>query len=192
MIIMGTSRRGFSLIEAAIVLGIVGLVIGGIWVAASAISHRQKDNDFRILYGQTLDLAQRYKRLGGMPNLVPQLARRGAPAAFRLNASSARLVGNDLEFGASSGSDYILLFINFGPPSAPAPRPQNCITVSKLLVEQKFNLQLGPGANYVWWVDNSGSPVHQWDPAQDPPPSLSAYSGYCSTTAGFEVMHYFF
>lgn len=31
------SHRGFSLIEAAIVLGIVGLVIGGIWVAASAV-----------------------------------------------------------------------------------------------------------------------------------------------------------
>lgn len=31
---------GFSLIEAAIVLGIVGLVIGGIWVAASAVSDR--------------------------------------------------------------------------------------------------------------------------------------------------------
>ncbi len=40
-----TTRRakiqdGFSLIEAAIVLSIVGLVIGGIWVAASAV----KDN----------------------------------------------------------------------------------------------------------------------------------------------------
>jgi hypothetical protein len=29
--------RGFNLIEAAIVLGVVGLVIGGIWVAASAV-----------------------------------------------------------------------------------------------------------------------------------------------------------
>ena len=27
------TKKGFSLIEAAIVLGIVGLVIGGIWVA---------------------------------------------------------------------------------------------------------------------------------------------------------------
>lgn len=30
--------RAFSLIEAAIVLAVVGLVIGGIWVAASAVS----------------------------------------------------------------------------------------------------------------------------------------------------------
>lgn len=37
-------RRGFNLIEAAIVLGIVGLVIGGIWIAAAAIAQRNLDN----------------------------------------------------------------------------------------------------------------------------------------------------
>lgn len=31
---------GFSLIEAAIVLGVVGLIIGGIWVAASAVNEK--------------------------------------------------------------------------------------------------------------------------------------------------------
>lgn len=35
-------RAGFNLIEAAIVLGVVGLVIGGIWVAAAAVGERQK------------------------------------------------------------------------------------------------------------------------------------------------------
>lgn len=34
-------RLGFNLIEAAIVLGVVGLVIGGIWVAASAVRNNQ-------------------------------------------------------------------------------------------------------------------------------------------------------
>jgi hypothetical protein len=31
------ARRGFNLIEAAIVLGVIGLVIGGIWVAAASV-----------------------------------------------------------------------------------------------------------------------------------------------------------
>jgi hypothetical protein len=35
-------HRGFNLIEAAIVLGVVGLVIGGIWVAASAMLENYK------------------------------------------------------------------------------------------------------------------------------------------------------
>lgn len=38
----GRSRFGFSLIEAAIVLGIVGLVIGGIWAAASTVNENLK------------------------------------------------------------------------------------------------------------------------------------------------------
>ena len=36
--------KGFSLIEAAIVLGVVGLVIGGIWVAAADVSENMKLN----------------------------------------------------------------------------------------------------------------------------------------------------
>lgn len=35
-------ERGFNLIEAAIVLAVVGLVIGGIWVGAASVSRRLK------------------------------------------------------------------------------------------------------------------------------------------------------
>ena len=38
------TRRGFSLIEAAIVLAVVGAVIGGIWSAASAVRENQKQS----------------------------------------------------------------------------------------------------------------------------------------------------
>ena len=38
-------RRGFSLIEAAIVLGVVGLVIGGIWYAAASVQQSQRINE---------------------------------------------------------------------------------------------------------------------------------------------------
>lgn len=37
-------QRGFSLIEAAIVLAVVGLVLGGIWVAAAAMYENYKVN----------------------------------------------------------------------------------------------------------------------------------------------------
>lgn len=39
-------RRGFSLVEAAIVLGVVGLVIGGIWVGASSVRSKLDENRF--------------------------------------------------------------------------------------------------------------------------------------------------
>ncbi len=35
-------KKGFNLIEAAIVLGVVGLVIGGIWIAAAAVMEEWK------------------------------------------------------------------------------------------------------------------------------------------------------
>lgn len=37
-----TQRSAFSLIEAAIVLGVIGLVLGGIWIATSSMSDSRK------------------------------------------------------------------------------------------------------------------------------------------------------
>lgn len=53
--------RGFNLIEAAIVLGVAGLVVAGIWVAAAAISERREINNTKqfILYAQGLALKYR-------------------------------------------------------------------------------------------------------------------------------------
>ena len=47
MFSISASRKyalGFNLIEAAIVLGVIGLIIGGIWVAAAAINENLKVN----------------------------------------------------------------------------------------------------------------------------------------------------
>lgn len=42
------AQKGFNLIEAAIVLGIVGLVVGGIWVAATSVYANLRSNPQRI------------------------------------------------------------------------------------------------------------------------------------------------
>ncbi len=39
-----SKQRGFNLVEAAIVLGVVGLIIGGIWVASAAVYNSYKIN----------------------------------------------------------------------------------------------------------------------------------------------------
>ncbi len=36
------NQKGFNLVEAAIVLGVIGLVIGGIWVTASAVTEKYR------------------------------------------------------------------------------------------------------------------------------------------------------
>jgi len=43
---MNPSRphRGFTLTEMAIVLGVVGIVLGGIWAASSSVNDKQKAN----------------------------------------------------------------------------------------------------------------------------------------------------
>ena len=47
----GKTRSGFSLIEAAIVLGVIGLVIGGIWIGAQAINDRRNATDMKEFLG---------------------------------------------------------------------------------------------------------------------------------------------
>ncbi len=50
---MRREKNGFSLLEAAVVLGVVGLVIGGIWGVASSVRASMQSNH---LHQQTLNL----------------------------------------------------------------------------------------------------------------------------------------
>lgn len=65
---MKNSKKGFNLIEIAIVLAVVGLVIGGIYVAASSVTDNQRKQkaqsqllqivqNFRVLYSSQADPA---------------------------------------------------------------------------------------------------------------------------------------
>ena len=55
-----TRRRAFSLIELAIVMGVIGLTIGGVWIAAAQVSYTLQKNK---LYAGILNmqkLAEQY------------------------------------------------------------------------------------------------------------------------------------
>ena len=55
-------RRGFNLIEAAIVLGVVGLVVAGIWVAANIISEKREVYNIRSFQLYSLDMLNKYSQ----------------------------------------------------------------------------------------------------------------------------------
>src|ERR1700733_2189126 len=83
-------RRGFTLTEIAIVLGIVGLILGAIWVAAAAVY-----NNLRTSHANTeiLQVAQAIRTL---------YANSASDAALTVgNLISANAVPNDMVSGAA-------------------------------------------------------------------------------------------
>lgn len=54
-----STPHGFSLIEAAIVLGVIGLVIGGIWIAAADLTAKQRLNEAAAGTLTTIENARR-------------------------------------------------------------------------------------------------------------------------------------
>ncbi len=54
------ARKGFNLIEAAIVLAVVGAVIGGIWVAAATVSYNYQKQQFLQGFLTIQRLADKY------------------------------------------------------------------------------------------------------------------------------------
>lgn len=60
-------RRAFSLVEAAIVLAVVGLVIGGIWTAAATVTENHRINETAIGILSLGRSAQSLLLSGGFP-----------------------------------------------------------------------------------------------------------------------------
>jgi prepilin-type N-terminal cleavage/methylation domain-containing protein len=89
-------RRGFTLTEIAIVLGIIGLILGAIWVAAAAVY-----NNLRVSHANTqvLQIAQAVRALYGNMNST------GVVADTDLTPTliQARAVPNDMVNAAGTG-----------------------------------------------------------------------------------------
>lgn len=113
-------QKAFSLIEAAIVLGIIGLVISGVWVASSTVSSRLRLKDTMDVVMQLRQTAfsmakqmpfcATYNGVGCDSNyfdLTGHLLRTGAPGGFN-RMSSSFLTNGRTYFAAylHPGSDY--------------------------------------------------------------------------------------
>lgn len=93
------SRSGFSLIEAAIVLGVVGLIIGGIWVAAAAVSDANKINKTTLMIHQGLGDLDRL--FGNQP--LPTAGTDLTPLMISAGIIPADMVKNNLAYSEWGG-----------------------------------------------------------------------------------------
>lgn len=85
-----SNHQGFSLIEAAIVLALIGLVLGGIWAAASAVRFSNKSNGLaNDLIGMSEDMIAKGGRFwGDQITYNSQMQSVGiVPPAYRLDGS---------------------------------------------------------------------------------------------------------
>ena len=147
-------QRGFNLIEAAIVLGVVGLVIGGIWVAAAAVQSNLRESDASK---GLLQIVQNVRNLyyGQSPTTTTTtdittalISANAIPGDFIISTSSARNPFNGAVTVSLTGNPNDTIAVSF----AGVPK-DSCIE----LTSKNTSLSTGIGLSQI--VIDDGSPV---------------------------------
>jgi len=111
------NKKGFTLIELAIVLGALGFLLGGIWVIVGVVWDNYKFNRFKEDLFQTVQNVQTYySQVGRIPgsdgvDITKDLdddARRLIPVTMRLDPKTHRGDINHELFVAVGGSFHVL------------------------------------------------------------------------------------
>lgn len=138
-------KRGFSLIESAIVLGIVGLVIGGIWVAAASVQAANKRDDAAKALLQIVPIVRNLFKGFEITADLDITA-----AVFRSNT----VPGTYIDEGAGvvrnpwNGSITVALIISNGAPTQIGINMTNvpksaCIEITSRNTDPSVNMNLG-------------------------------------------------
>lgn len=144
-------KRGFNLIEAAIVLGVIGLVIGGIWVAASAVRDNLRLNDITkdiaLLYNNLTNTYSQQRPVAGSPVLLYnslELVRILAPPGRTVEMQLGRAIINidELDVSVAAYDSFFLLFISF-----PNPNYSECPLIANHL--RRSFMHLSPPPNLM-------------------------------------------
>lgn len=162
---MRSLRHGFNLIEAAIVLAVVGLVIGGIWVAAATVRENMLANTIASGFLSTI---------GEMRNKIPPslVAGMAPPAGVTLqyqasttmiasmklapadwiksNNSIVLPTGQTLYIYANEVSGVPMGYINFTAGSPPYFSPSLCMKVVPRIINSglPYNMSVSGQAGY--------------------------------------------
>lgn len=154
------SSHAFSLIEAAIVLAIVGLVIGGIWVAASAVSFTR---NISSVSSDLATIAQNIRSKGNSTFWVGPVVSSGstttyfqttlynmklAPSSWVLDSTQTYIVdpylGGFLDIQTGNGTNdsvrFILEYMSDTSGSVAFPRSTCIALVTSLMQKFRSNL----------------------------------------------------
>lgn len=167
--------NGFSLIEAALVLGIIGLVIGGLWVAASVIQRQMQINGALELISVGRERASPYRSSVGSIDFDVIMAKQALPGNYRY--SGTVLTDGKRTFDVMLLGNGIVQFWYAGTPWD----TNFCATLAYRILGMKKDLI------YVEWYDgvNAGD-VGTWNEGSAVP-SLGTIQDYCSQIDGLGI-----
>lgn len=189
------ARKAFSLIESAIVLGVVGLVIGGIWVAAATVRENMLANDIaqgllyiknemqsQILVSQ-VPLTMQDSLWGALPSTASKLNL--APADWvQSNGKIVTPSGQGLTIGTFDSTAWELSGV--GVPSGSIgfgmaiSSPANAFSPS-LCVKVLTKWLAADGQN---WARINGNPVYR-APASNR--DITHSVGYCNANGSYTI-----
>ena len=142
-------KRGFSLIEAAIVLGVVGLVIGGIWAAAASVNEKfytnKLETEFATIQNRLIDtFAREYVSYS---EITSALANGGLVPAEMINGSGLMdSYGQTIKVGLNNNPAYPMSHGTNYPKATiqiQANSLAHCVSAVKAIVSYGQRLSLG-------------------------------------------------
>lgn len=191
------NRRGFNLVEAAIVLGVVGLVIGGIWVVASSVSTKRGINAFA---SDALQLFYNVQRMYPSPSTDYFWASdsQGGVAATVVPGSWTQDAATNMwqepgfgyrpDFGVFADERRLELYVYGPPPNGTVIPKANCINLAVALIPALERAAVrgfftvdahAPASNYTYTFGGGGF-------------SMSSIDAACAYGADQFIMHLYF
>lgn len=201
-------RQGFSLIEAAIVLGIVGLVIGGIWAAASAVQRQNLFKSVReaVIYAKDFSSRLAVRMPDSSEAITYLIGMNAVPGGFTFNSTLTTIQKGQTHMRIfmrtaddppnSIYSNHVEFWVYMGVGASLLPTnlkmdPALCISVSKMFLGTKLGKGTQAGSGYgasIEWRGPATTAVIRgdwtWDEAK---PDDSTLSDYCVDTKAMVV-----